>query len=85
MNLCYARPVITRQTNNELILAPGEGNKPISFYSVDCEYLAFPMLYWGNALNEKITRIYRFVIFRNINSAISTAVTLKVLRVCYFC
>ena len=27
------------KTNNGLILAPGEGNKPISFYSVDCEYL----------------------------------------------
>ena len=41
------------KTNNGLILAPGEGNKPISFYSVDCEYLAFPKLYCGNAFNEE--------------------------------
>ena len=37
---------------NGLILAPGEGQKPISFYSVDCEYLAFPKLYCGKAFNE---------------------------------
>ena len=37
---------------NGLILAPGEGQKPISFNSVDCEYLAFPKLYCGKAFNE---------------------------------
>ena len=45
--------MIQCKTTNGLILAPGEGNKPISFYSVDCEYLAFPKLFCGNAFNEE--------------------------------
>ena len=38
--------------NNGLIMAPGEGQKPISFYSKDCEYLAFPKLYCGRSFNK---------------------------------
>ena len=37
--------------NNGLIMAPGEGQKPISFYSTDCEYLAFPKIYCGKSFN----------------------------------
>ena len=37
--------------NNGLIMAPGEGQKPISFYSIDCEYLAFPKIYCGKSFN----------------------------------
>ena len=37
---------------NGLILAPGEGHKPISFFSADCEYLAFPKLYCGKGFNK---------------------------------
>ena len=47
-----AETMLQCETTNGLTLAPGEGNKPISFYSVDCEYLAFPKFYCGNAFNE---------------------------------
>ena len=39
------------QEDNGLILAPGENRRPISFYSENCEYLAFPTIYGGKKFN----------------------------------
>ena len=36
---------------NGLIIAPGENRRPISFYSENCEFLAFPSLYGGMTFN----------------------------------